>query len=75
MTGTCSSLHPASLIGDLIDSPEGKLEWIPDENLTSLNLWESDQIFFPWLDGDQFFSAKFIYAGDQMQSYDVSFHP
>ena len=58
--------------GDLINSPEGKLEWIPDENMTALNLWESDQIFFPWLDSDQFFSAKFIYAGDQMQSYDVS---
>ena len=31
--------------GELIDSPEGKLEWIPDKKLTSLNLWESDQIF------------------------------
>ena len=74
MTGTCSSSHPASS-RHLINSPEGKLEWIPDENMTALNLWESDQIFFPWLDSDQFFSAKFIYAGDQMQSYDVSFHP
>ncbi len=36
--------------GELIDSPEGKLKWIPDEQLTSLNLWESDHIFF------QFFS-------------------
>jgi 8-oxo-dGTP diphosphatase len=61
--------------GKLIDSPEGKLEWIPDEKLTSLNLWESDQIFFPWLEKEKFFSAKFIYHGDQMQSYEVSFHP
>ena len=60
--------------GELIDSPEGKLEWIPDEKLTSLNLWESDQIFFPWLEIEQFFSAKFIYKGDQMESYDVNFH-
>ena len=36
--------------GELIDSPEGKLEWIPDEKLNSLNVWESDQIFFPWLE-------------------------
>ena len=61
--------------GKLIDSPEGKLEWIPDEKLTSLNLWPSDQIFFPWLEKDKFFSAKFIYKGEEMQGYDVKFHP
>lgn len=60
--------------GELIDSPEGKLEWVPDEKLTSLNLWESDQIFFPWLEEERFFSAKFIYTGNQMQSYEVAFH-
>ena len=60
--------------GELIDSPEGRLEWIPDEELTSLNLWESDQIFFPWLEREEFFSAKFIYQGDDMQSYEVNFH-
>ena len=60
--------------GELIDSPEGRLEWIPDENLTSLNLWESDQIFFPWLEGDKFFSAKFIYKEDIMTNYSINFH-
>ena len=60
--------------GELIDSPEGRLEWVPDDELTSLNLWESDQIFFPWMEKEAFFSAKFIYAGDQMQSYEVRFH-
>jgi 8-oxo-dGTP diphosphatase len=60
--------------GELIDSPEGELAWIPDEKLTSLNLWESDQIFFSWLEKEGFFSAKFIYHGDQMQSYAVTFY-
>lgn len=60
--------------GDLIESPEGQLEWIPDENLKSLNLWESDQIFFPWLENEKFFSAKFEYEGDVMKGYDVAFH-
>jgi 8-oxo-dGTP diphosphatase len=60
--------------GELIDSPEGRLEWIPDEKLTSLNLWASDQIFFPWLEKDGFFSAKFVYEGDEMKSYEVTFH-
>ena len=60
--------------GELIDSPEGELEWIPDEELTSLNLWSSDQVFFPWLENGNFFSAKFIYEGEEMQSYEVTFH-
>ena len=31
--------------GSLIDSPEGKLEWIPNNQLTSLNLWEGIKFF------------------------------
>jgi 8-oxo-dGTP diphosphatase len=61
--------------GELIDSPEGKLEWIPDEKLLELNLWESDHIFFPWLQHGKLFSAKFEFEGDQMRGYDVVFHP
>ena len=60
--------------GELSESPEGKLEWIPDEKLLDLNLWESDHIFMPWIRKGKFFSAKFIYDGDQMQSYAVSFY-
>jgi 8-oxo-dGTP diphosphatase len=61
--------------GELMtSSPEGKLEWISDEELTSLNLWESDQIFFPWLEDERFFSAKFIYDNDEMQTYEMTFH-
>lgn len=60
--------------GELIESPEGQLEWVPDENLKNLNLWESDQIFFPWLENEKFFSAKFEYEGDVMKGYDVTFH-
>ena len=60
--------------GELIDSPEGRLEWIPDEKLTALNLWPSDQIFFPWLENRNFFSAKFIYEGEEMQGHEVSFY-
>ena len=59
--------------GELIDSPEGRLEWIPDEKLTSLNLWESDHIFFPWIRDGNYFSAKFDYEGDVMKGYEVTF--
>ncbi len=61
--------------GELLESsPEGGLAWIDDNKLTSLNLWESDHIFLPWLKAGNFFSAKFAYAGIVMQSYDVTFH-
>jgi 8-oxo-dGTP diphosphatase len=60
--------------GELIDSPEGRLEWISDEKLLSLNLWESDHIFLPWLANPEFFSAKFDYEGDQMIGHEVTFH-
>ena len=60
--------------GELIDSPEGTLRWVPDEELAALPLWPSDRIFFPWLEGERIFSAKFIYAGDEMRNHEVSFY-
>jgi 8-oxo-dGTP diphosphatase len=45
--------------GKLIDSPEGRLEWISDEKIFSLNLWESDHSFMPSMQEGRFFSAKF----------------
>ena len=60
--------------GDLIDSNEGKLEWIPDEKITQLNLWDGDQIFLEWLDQDKFFSAKFFYEKKKLVKHEVSFY-
>jgi hypothetical protein len=54
--------------------PEGRLEWVNDDELLSLNLWESDHIFLPWIAAGTFFSAKFEYDGDVMQGYNVTFH-
>ncbi|PKL87756.1 MAG: DNA mismatch repair protein MutT [Ignavibacteriae bacterium HGW-Ignavibacteriae-2] len=60
--------------GELINSPEGRLEWIANENLKELNLWEGDQIFIPWLFEDKFFSAKFNYEEGKFIDYFVSFY-
>jgi 8-oxo-dGTP diphosphatase len=60
--------------GELIDSPEGKLEWIPNEKLTKINLWDGDKIFIPWLFGDKLFSAKFNYIDGKFVDYSVSFY-
>lgn len=61
--------------GEMIDSPEGELRWIPDEELELLPLWTSDKYFFAWMREARFFSAKFIYQGDEMQEYEVNFYP
>ncbi len=60
--------------GELIDSHEGKLEWIADEKLLDLNLWEGDSIFIPWLMGDKFFSAKFVYENGKFVDHTVNFY-
>ena len=60
--------------GEIIDSEEGILQWIDDEKLDSLNLWEGDKIFMDWLNRDDFFSAKFIYKNKSLVSHSVNFH-
>ena len=60
--------------GKLIDSNEGNLEWIPNEKLTKLNLWDGDKIFFDWLFKEKFFSAKFVYENGRMNNYEVRFY-
>lgn len=60
--------------GELIDSPEGKLEWIENDKLTELNLWDGDKIFIPWLFEDKFFSAKFHYDNGKFVDYTVEFY-
>jgi 8-oxo-dGTP diphosphatase len=73
--------------GELIDSPEGKLEWIPNDKVTELNLWGGDKIFLEWLYPDRlarqpkvgkpaggFFSAKFNYENGKYKDYSVCFY-
>lgn len=60
--------------GDLAESSEGNLKWIPNAEVTSLNLWPSDPIFLPWLDTDKIFSARFQYHGDEMFGHEVAFY-
>jgi 8-oxo-dGTP diphosphatase len=60
--------------GELIDSAEGELEWIPDEKVPALELWEGDYIFLPWLDQERFFSGKFTYKDGRLVDHDVVFY-
>ncbi|MFN2151842.1 MAG: NUDIX hydrolase [Anaerolineales bacterium] len=61
--------------GELIDSPEGDLRWIPNDKLLELNLWPGDRIFIPWLDQPGFFSGKFVYQDGELVEHEVVFYP
>ncbi len=60
--------------GELIESPEGVLQWIDDADLLSLPLWPGDRIFIPWLEKPGFFSARFVYKNNLLAEYDVVFY-
>ena len=60
--------------GELINSLEGNLEWVPNDKLTELNLWDGDKIFLDWLFQEKFFSAKFVYENGALKDYEVRFY-
>jgi len=60
--------------GELIDSVEGTLEWIDDDKLLELNLWEGDYKFLKWIQQNKFFSAKFVYENKKLVDHHVTFH-
>jgi len=61
--------------GELIDSPEGRLDWVDDSDLLDLNLWEGDRLFIPWLDRPGVFSAKLTYQDGRLTGHHVIFYP
>jgi len=61
--------------GELIDSPEGELEWVDDDKIFDLNLWEGDHFFLKWVFERKFFSAKFIYQNGELEDQAVTFYP
>lgn len=60
--------------GELIESNEGNLEWVDDDKILSLNLWEGDKHFMQWMQEGKFFSGKFVYKDKKLESYEWYFH-
>ena len=60
--------------GEKIESAEGKLQWIENNKLMNLNLWEGDRIFLPWIEQNRFFSAKFVYLNNKLVDHKVVFY-
>jgi 8-oxo-dGTP diphosphatase len=60
--------------GEMIDSNEGVLKWIPDGDLEKLEVWEGDRMFMKWILQPHFFSAKFLYEKGRLRSHQVVFY-
>lgn len=60
--------------GELRASDEGELRWVPDGELPSLDLYEGDRVFLPWLEGERVFSAKLRYRGGVFEGHEVTFY-
>ena len=46
--------------GDIKESDEGKLEWIPCDSLLSIKQFEQNEKFTPYLFKDELFEGKFL---------------
>ena len=62
------SLYTADgFTGTMKECDEGKLKWIPKDEIWNLRLWEGDKIFLKLLNEDvPFFSLKLSYKGDEL---------
>lgn len=52
---------------NMIDCSEGRLEWVPKNEIETLNLWEGDKVFLRLLnEREKFFSLKLRYVGEKL---------
>ena len=57
----------AAASGDLLESREGDLKWIPKDEIMDLELWEGDRIFMKMVMEDApFFFMRLEYHGDDL---------
>lgn len=59
--------------GELTDCNEGTLEWVPKKDISQLNLWVGDLLFFRLIaENAPFFSMKLCYEGDTLVSWQLN---
>ena len=52
------------------DCDEGRLEWIPKEEILNLNLWAGDRLFIePLLNGEEHIALTVCYEGEKLASW------
>ncbi len=55
--------------GEMHECDEGVLQWIDDEKIKDLPMWEGDYHFFDWLEDSYIHSAKIVYKDDHVIDY------
>ncbi|MCI9049700.1 MAG: 8-oxo-dGTP diphosphatase [Coprobacillus sp.] len=55
--------------GEIHECDEGILQWIDNDKIASLPMWEGDYHFFEWLKDDKIHSAKIVYENDHVIEY------
>lgn len=55
--------------GEMHECDEGVLQWIDNDQIASLPMWEGDYHFFDWLKDDLIHSAKIVYENDHVIEY------
>jgi 8-oxo-dGTP diphosphatase len=55
--------------GNIKECDEGVLQWIDNDKIKDLNIWEADYHFFDWLKDNKFHTAKITYKNDQLIEY------
>lgn len=55
--------------GTLKECDEGVLQWIDNDLISNLPMWEGDYHFFDWLKDSLFHSAKIVYKNDKLIDY------
>lgn len=69
-------IYLARATGDPSAGDEGELAWIPDGDLSRLELHEGDRVFLPWLEREGLvFSARFDYERGRFRGHEVVFYP
>lgn len=58
--------------GTLIESKEGTLKWIENNEVNELNMWDGDRLFLEWMKEDSFFSAQIVYENQILKSHTVN---
>ncbi len=57
--------------GTLRECSEGELHWVLKNQMLSLNVWESDYVFMPYVLSETFFVGTFNYDGKRLGSYHI----
>lgn len=61
----------SKFMGEPIDGPEGKFEWVDKNKLLEINLYEGDRIFLELLQKNDFFIVELLYKNFDLVDHKI----